>query len=112
MISEAQIQIGRANFQQEVVEADQPVLVDFFANWCAPCRQIAPVVRHLATQYAGRLKVVAVDVDQNGFLVDRFDVQRLPCLILFKGGRPIPLQTGYSPTMLPAICERIELLLR
>ncbi len=74
------------NFEQEVLKSDKPVLVDFWAAWCAPCRMIAPAVEQIATDYEGRAKVVKVDVDSNGEISARYNIRGIPTLLLFKDG--------------------------
>lgn len=75
------------NFESEVVQSDIPVLVDFSATWCGPCKQLVPIVEDLAKEYAGRAKVVAVDVDQAQQTAMQFGIMSVPTLLLFKGGQ-------------------------
>ena len=84
-------------FGAEVLQSSTPVLVDFWAAWCSPCRAIAPLVEKLAASYPGRLKVVKVDTDENPDVAARYDVTGIPCLILFKSGEPIDRIVGYVP---------------
>ena len=86
MAEENVIHVSDSNFEQEVMKSSTPVLVDFWAPWCAPCRAIAPIVEELAGQYAGRLKVVKVNVDDNPQTPARFGVRGIPNLIIVKGG--------------------------
>ena len=80
------MEIGDADFEKEVLKSDVPVLVDFWAPWCGPCKTIAPVVEELAGTYGARLKVVKVNVDHNKEAAMRYNVRGIPNLILFKGG--------------------------
>jgi thioredoxin 1 len=81
------VHVTDANFEQEVLKADLPVLVDFWAAWCAPCRAIAPAVDELATEYAGRLKVAKLNVDENPRTPALYGIRGIPNLIIFKGGQ-------------------------
>jgi thioredoxin 1 len=80
------LEFTSANWQQEVVESDQPVLVDFWAPWCGPCRQLAPVIDKLATQFAGRVKVGKLNTDDNQDIAIKYNVTSIPRVFLFKGG--------------------------
>ena len=80
------IEFTDQSFEQEVLQADQPVLVDFWAAWCGPCRMIAPTVEALATEYAGKAKVGKVNVDENNSTPGRYNIRGIPTLLLFKGG--------------------------
>ncbi len=80
-------EINDKNFEAEVINSDVPVLIDFWAPWCGPCRAIAPVVEELARDYAGKLKVVKMNVDDNPQTPSRYGVRGIPNLILFKGGQ-------------------------
>ncbi len=86
-----------SNFDQEVLQSDQPVLVDFWATWCGPCRQMAPVIDTLAEKYAGLAKVGKVDVDHNPGASQRFNVRGIPTMLIFKGGRPVEQIVGAVP---------------
>ena len=85
------------NFQSEVLNADRPVLVDFTAGWCPPCKMIDPVVKQLAQDWDGKVKVVKLDADENPNILMQFGVLGIPTLILFKGGQIKERVTGYQP---------------
>ena len=91
------IAVTSQNFEQEVVRADTPVLVDFFATWCGPCRALSPAVDAIAEERAGKLKVCKCDIDQAPDLASRFGVQSVPTLILFKGGQGVETLIGAQP---------------
>ncbi|MBC7352919.1 MAG: thioredoxin [Thermogutta sp.] len=88
------IEVNEANFDKEVLQADVPVLVDFWAPWCGPCRMIAPTVEQLATELAGQAKICKVNVDENQNLAVRYQVTAIPALIIFKGGQVVQKFTG------------------
>jgi len=83
-----------ASFDQEVLNADVPVLVDFWATWCGPCRAMAPTVDAIANDYAGRVKVGKLDVDSNGATAMRYNIRGIPTLLLFKGGKVVEQRVG------------------
>ena len=82
------------SFDQDVLNSDVPVLVDFWAEWCGPCRMMTPTVDAIATEYAGRVKVGKVNVDENGGISMRYNIRGIPTLLLFKGGKPVAQKVG------------------
>ncbi len=89
------MEVNDANFDQEVLKSEQPVLVDFWAVWCGPCKAIAPIVDGVAAAYAGKLKVAKVNVDQNGATPSRYGIRGIPTLLFFKGGKIADQVVGY-----------------
>jgi thioredoxin 1 len=86
-----------AEFQEKVLNSDVPVLVDFWAPWCGPCKMIGPSVEELATEYAGKAKVFKVDVDVNGEVAQNYGIMSIPALLVFKGGKVVDKQVGAAP---------------
>ena len=82
------------NFDTEVLSSDLPVLVDFWAEWCGPCKMIAPILEEIATEYAGKVKVCKVDVDANPDMPGKFNIRGIPTLIVFKGGNAVETKVG------------------
>jgi thioredoxin 1 len=91
------VAISDSSFQTEVLSSERPVLVDFWAEWCQPCRMIAPVLETLADDYASSLKIAKLDIDQNQNTTVRYGVQSIPTLILFKDGQEVERLIGYMP---------------
>ena len=91
------VAVDDANFQTEVLSSDKPVLVDFWAIWCGPCKMIAPVVEELAKEYDGKLKVTKMDVDANPKTAMQFGIRSIPTLMVFKGGQVVEQIIGAVP---------------
>lgn len=90
-------QVSDASFEGDILKSDKPVLVDFWAPWCGPCRSVAPVVDELATQYAGQLKVAKVNVDESSNVAMKYQVTSIPTFILFKNGQVADRVLGALP---------------
>ncbi|AEF95051.1 thioredoxin [Desulfotomaculum nigrificans CO-1-SRB] len=90
------MELNAANFETEVLKADIPVLVDFWAAWCGPCRAIAPIVEQLSTEFAGKVKIGKVNVDENRDLAQQFGVMSIPTLIFFKNGEKVDQVIGFT----------------
>ena len=86
MAGDGMVELNDTNFEQEVLKSDRPVLVDFWATWCAPCRMMTPTVESIASEYAGRAKVGKLNVDENLSVTGRYNIRGIPTLILFKNG--------------------------
>ena len=91
------IDVSDATFEEEVLKSDSPVLVDFWAAWCAPCKMIAPIVDQLAREFAGTVKFAKLDVDNNPKVATDFGVRGIPTLLIFKGGQPVDQVVGVVP---------------
>ena len=94
------------NFQQEVLNSSQPVMVDFFANWCGPCQMMGPVIANLAEEYAGKIKIGKINVDEQPELAGEYRIMSIPTLMIFKNGEIAQTAIGYRPK------EEIEELLK
>lgn len=91
------LEVTDATFEQEVLQSEQPVLVDFWAVWCGPCKAVSPIVDSIAETYAGKLKVAKVNVDQNSATPSRYGVRGIPTLLFVKGGNVVDQIVGFVP---------------
>ena len=96
-----EITLTSANFEEEVLKSDLPVLVDFWATWCGPCRMIAPIVEELAKEYEGKIKVGKVNVDEEGTLAVQYGIFSIPTILVFKNGEITAKQVG--------VCDKAKL---
>jgi thioredoxin 1 len=99
-------EVTDSTFAQEVLQSTSPVLVDFWADWCGPCKAIAPIVEDLAREYEGRLKVMKLDVDENPRTASAYRVQSIPTLMVFKDGEPAERIVGAVPK--PVIVDKLQ----
>lgn len=93
----SEIMLTKANFDEEVLKSEIPVLVDFYAEWCGPCKSLSPLISEIAEEYAGELKVCKVNIDEDGGLSDYYNVMSVPTLMYFKGGEQSGMMIGYRP---------------
>ncbi|MFP6638943.1 MAG: thioredoxin [Myxococcota bacterium] len=91
------LDVNDGSFDSEVLQSDKPVLVDFWAEWCAPCRQIAPIIKDLASNYDGRIKVVKVNVDDSHQTAEAYGVRSIPAILAFKDGQVVEQMIGARP---------------
>jgi thioredoxin 1 len=96
-VRKMELVINEQNFEQEVVNSDIPVLLDFWAPWCGPCKMLLPVIDEISKEYDGKIKVGKVNTDENMTLSSKFQITSIPCLIIFKGGKAINKMVGFRP---------------
>ncbi len=106
MASDKIMNVTDSSFESDVLKSSQPVLIDFWATWCGPCRAIAPVVEQLAGEYAGKIKVAKVDIDANPKTPTQYDVRSIPTLLMFKDGKVVGQIVGAVPK--PKIEELVK----
>lgn len=97
MASDKITNVTDTSFDSDVLKSNEPVLIDFWATWCAPCRAIAPIVEQLAGEYQGKVKVVKLNVDENPKVSTQYDVRSIPTLLMFKGGKVVGQLIGAVP---------------
>lgn len=93
----SEIELNGANFESEVLKSDIPVVVDFYADWCGPCKMMAPVLKQLVDGLQGKIKVAKFNVDVDNQLAGKYGISSIPCLILFKGGEEADRLVGFKP---------------
>ena len=103
------IEVNDANFEELVLKSDKPVLVDFWAEWCGPCRMVAPVVEELSNDYEGKILVVKVDVDSNPDTAVKFGIRNIPTILFIKDGEVVDKHVGAAPKA--SLAEKIDAIL-
>lgn len=93
----ATVTVDKTNFQSDVLDSDVPVVVDFWAEWCGPCKMIAPSLEEISKEMAGKVKITKLNIDENPELAAQFGVRSIPTLMLFKDGEPASMQVGAKP---------------
>ncbi len=103
----ANISVTESDFKSQVLDSPVPVLVDFWAPWCGPCKQIGPFIEELSSEYEGKAKVLKLNVDEAGEIAQKYDVMSIPALLVFKGGEVVDQMVGAGPkTVIAALIDR------
>lgn len=100
------IEVNDANFEEVVLQSDKPVIVDFWAEWCGPCRMVGPIVEEMATEYEGKAVIAKMDVDNNPGIPAKYGVRNIPTILFFKGGEVVDKQVGAVPKS--ALVDKLE----
>jgi thioredoxin 1 len=93
----ATVKIDTSNFESDVLNSDTPVVVDFWAEWCGPCKAIGPSLEEISDEMAGKVTIAKVNMDENPELASKYGVRSIPTLLMFKGGEPVAIQVGAAP---------------
>ena len=92
-----EVVVGNHNFKEEVLESQIPVIADFWAEWCVPCKMVEPILEEMAEEYSGKIKIAKINVDENGEIASQFNIVSIPTLLLFKDGNIVKKQIGAVP---------------